>query len=131
VTPRATARAFREETAFATVLSGCDAEFALRVDPSCPSLNCTGHATARKRRHAQPYILTIVRGARSIAAGSSNCALILVQRCKRSPYKLLYMLLAFGIAERRCACRAIALASFLLAPQFGKKVAAGQLKQRI
>jgi hypothetical protein len=39
---KATARGFREEPRFATVLSGCDAEFALRVDPFCPSLSTSG-----------------------------------------------------------------------------------------
>src|SRR5258705_421359 len=41
------------------------------------------------------------------------------------------MLVTFRIAERRRARGTIALASFFLAAQLGKKIAARQLKQRI
>ena len=129
----ATARGFREEPRFATVLSGCDAEFALRVDPFCPSLSYVGQATARKRSPAQPYILTIVGDARSIAAAQLrtrvNCCLrrvVQATQCfQRSPHKFLNMLVTFRIAEFRGACCAIAFASFFLAAKLGKKIAAG------
>ena len=114
------------------MLSGCDAEFALRVDPFCPSVAYVGHATARKRSPAQPYILTIVGDARSIAAGQlrtrvNGCLRRVVQatQCfQRSPHKFLNMLVTFRIAECRSARRTIALASFFLAAQLGKKIAA-------
>jgi len=113
------------------VLSGCDAEFALRVDPFCPSVAYVGQAIARKRSPAQPYILTIVGDARSIAArrcDHANCCLRRVvqaaQGFQRSPHKFLNMLVTFRIAECRRARRTIALASLFLAAQLGKKIAA-------
>jgi hypothetical protein len=129
VTPRATAPGIPRRTAFATVLSGCDAEFALRVDPFCPSLNYVGHATARKRSHAQPYILTIGGRARSIAARRCDRTLIAVQGaaqgCQRRSHKFLDVLLTFWIAERRRACRAIAVAGPFFAAKLRKKITAG------
>jgi hypothetical protein len=53
------------KAAFTTVLSECDAEFALRVDPACltrPAFHGGALPPQAKRSPAQPYMLIIAGG---------------------------------------------------------------------
>ena len=88
-----------------------------------------GQATARKRSPAQPYILTIVGDARSIAAHRCEHGSIVVwgaaQGFQRSPHNFLNMLVTLWIAECRRARGTIAFTSSFLAAKLGKKIAAG------
>jgi hypothetical protein len=101
--------------AFATVLSGCDAEFALRVDPPCLSQICAGisaaaRASARKSSIAQPYIITIAGGTRSIAKAPATVVSIATQGRQRGLHKFVHVPAALRIVERCGFRRPIAVA---------------------
>src|SRR5690349_4350956 len=126
------------ESRVAAVLSGCDAEFALRVDRRASrqhlQLNSRAHG-AQKKASRNPTCLPLEVGEGQLSGlGSPQFSIDLctrVQGRKRRSHKILYVLLAVRIIHLRRGSSAIALTSLLFPPKLGKKVAACQLKESI
>ena len=123
-------------TAFATLLSGCDAEFALRVDPPClsevcPALGRGARLSMQKKPRATLHHYHSMRDEVNAAHAPTTVVSIAGQRCQRSLRKLVHVLAALRIVGCRAARRPIAVASLLFPAKLGEKIALRQLKKCI
>lgn len=123
-------------TACATVLSWCDAEFALRVDLPCLFQICRGLSPWRApSTQKEPRATLHDYHCRREEVNSPDCSrttvLVFAQGRQRSLRKFLDVPAALRIVDSHAARCQIAGASLLFPAKLGEKIPLRQLKQRV